>query len=238
MCEETNEEQCCEERAIDIDTAERTQSVVNRENFEAMLVAQNLWGHSDVGLQAKRAAMTMLSTKTGMYAKIPLLCKADSCPYSDNCPLLPYDLAPHGEYCPVETAQIELRAISYSQEFDLENASFTDKNLVNEIISLDIMLERCKALMAKEGTPVVEIVAGMTERGEEIKQPAVSKAWEAYEKMSKKRNEDYQLMMATRKDKKDNGEGKEKTVTEIIAEAIGEEGFMDVEERPEHFKEE
>lgn len=145
------------------------------------------------------------------------------------------DLAPQGEYCPVETAQIELRAVAYSQQFDLDKSSFTDKNLVNEIITLDIMLERCKALMAKEGTPVVEIVAGVSERGDEIKQPAVLKAWEAYEKMSKKRDADLQLMMATRRDKKEVGE-KEKSVTEIIAEAVSQDGFMEVEQRPEHFK--
>ena len=225
------------EAPTDLNVAERTAAMANRENFESQLVAQNLWGHSDIGLQGKRAAMSMLSTKTGMFARIPLLCKADSCPYSESCPLLPYDLAPHGEFCPIETAQIELRAVSYSQEFDLDRSSFTDKNLVNEIIGLDIMLERCKALMAKEGTPVVEIVAGISENGDEIKQPCVSKAWEAYEKISKKRDNAFQLMMATRRDKKETGE-KEKSVTEILAEAVSQEGFMDVESRPEHLKEE
>lgn len=230
-------DECEEVKAIDITTAEKSQAVTNRENFENMIVSQNLWGHSEAGLEAKRAAMTMLSTKTGMYARIPLVCKADSCPYSETCQLIPYDLAPQGEYCPVETAQIEIRAVAYSQDFDLDRSSFTDRNLVNEIISLDIMLERCRALMAKEGTPVIEIVAGVSEHGDEIKQPAVSKAWEAYEKIAKKRNEAYQLMMATRYNKKDDGK-KEKTVTEILAEAVSQEGFMDVEERPEHLREE
>jgi len=233
-----SEENDVDERITDVDVVVKAQAIVNRENFEAMLVTQNLWGHSEVGLQSKRAAMTMLSTKTGMYARIPLLCKADSCPYSETCQLLPYDLAPQGEYCPIETAQIEIRAVGYAQDFDLDRASFTDKNLINEIIGLDIMLDRCRALLAKEGTPVLEVVAGISQQGDEIKQPAVSKAWEAYEKMSKKRDASYQLMMATRRDKKDNGENKEKSVTEMIAEAVAQEGFMDVEQRPEHLKEE
>ena len=214
---------------------EKENAVTNRTNFERNI--KNLWGHSDVGLEAKKAAMSMLSTKTGMYAKIPILCKADTCPYAESCPLLSYDLAPEGEFCPIETAQIELRYEGYAKDFDLEFGSFTDKAIVSEIINADIMMERCKAMMAREGVPVVEVVAGIAENGEVYTRPEVSKYWEAYEKAQKKRNESYQLMMATRKDKKDDGETTQ-SITEIIAEAVKEGNFDDaVEERPEHLKE-
>ena len=52
------------------------EAVINRENFERNL--SNTWGYSNVGIEAKRAAMSMLATKTGMYARIPLMCKAES----------------------------------------------------------------------------------------------------------------------------------------------------------------
>jgi hypothetical protein len=217
----------------DLEVAEKSQAIINRENFENSI--KNLWGHSEVGLEAKRAAMTMLSTKTGMYAKIPIVCKADSCPYSESCQLLAYDLAPLGEYCPIETAQIELRFQGYAQDFDLEYSSFTDRCVVSEIINCDIMIERCKALMAKEGVPVVEVAAGISENGEIFSRPEVSKYWEAYERASKRRNEAYQLMMATRRDKKDKGE-REKSVTEIIAEAVADGSLVEIEERPDEFK--
>lgn len=159
----------------------------------------------------------MLSTKTGMYARIPLICKAQGCPYSDTCQLLKYDLAPIGEYCPVETARIEMSACSYAQDIDIDTTSFTDRTLLNEIIGYDIMLERCRALMAKEGTPVIEITTAVNELGDEIKQPTVSKAWEAYERISKKRNEAYQLMMMTRKDNKNNNQETQQSMSEILA---------------------
>ena len=161
--------------------------------------------------------MAMLSTKTGMYAKIPLICKSRQCPYSDTCKLLAYDLAPEGEYCPLETAMIEKSACSYAQDIDIDSTSFTDRTLLNEIIGYDIMLERCRALMAKEGTPVIEITTGITELGDEIKQPTVSKAWEAYERISKKRNEVYQLMMLTRKDNKNNNQENQQSMSEILS---------------------
>lgn len=195
------------ERNVTLSGDSSSEAAENRKKLEANLVqVKNVWGHSEVGIEAKRAAMSMLSTKTGMYAKVPIVCKGDGCPYSESCQLLAYDLAPLGEYCPNEVAQIELRYQGYSEDFDMDTASFTDRNLMAEIINCDIMIERAKSLMAKEGVSVVEVVAGIAENGEEYYRPEVSKAWELYERASKKRNETYQLMMATRKDKKKDGE--------------------------------
>lgn len=231
---EDQEAENVREDIMDSPEEDRSTAIANRERFEANV--KNLWGHSELGLEAKKAAMTMLSTKTGMYAKIPILCKADACPYAESCPLLPYGLAPEGEFCPIETAQIELRFSSYAKDFDYDDASFTDKCIISEIVNCDIMMERCKALMAKEGVPVSDVVAGVSDSGEVYYRPEVSKFWEAYEKVSKKRDQSYQLMMATRRDKKGSNENQDKSITEIIAEAVIDGSFTDVEERPEEFK--
>lgn len=208
------------------------EAVMNRENFERNL--SNTWGYSNVGIEAKRAAMSMLATKTGMYARIPLMCKAESCPYADSCSLLPYNLAPIGEPCPVETAQIEIRFAGYEKDFNLDDASFTDKNLVAELINHDIMLERCKALITKEGVLVTDVVAGVSEHGEEFYRPEVSKHWEAYERIQKKRNEIYQLMMATRKDNKDKMDSGEDSITKAMADMFAAD-FV-IEERPDQYQ--
>lgn len=208
--------------------SEKSVAVADRERFEAKLLAQGPWGYSQKAMEAKRAAMTMLSTKTGMYARIPILCKADDCPYAETCPLLPNDLAPLGEKCPIETAQLELRAMQYANEIGYDESSFSDRQMINDIIGYDIMLERCRALMAKEGTPVIEIVAGISENGDEIRQPAVSKAWEAYEKIVKKRNETYQLMMMTRKDNKKAGDDEGDNLQDILSGVLNSDEFRDV----------
>lgn len=218
------------ESVEDIDP-EQAQAIESRERFENLVSSSNNpWAHSAVGVEAKRAAMTMLSTKTGMYARIPLVCKADDCPYSDSCPLLPYNLAPVGEFCPIEVAQIELRYIGYDKDFNLDESSFTDRCIVSEIINCDIMMERCKALMAKEGVPVIDVVTGISERGEEYSHPEVSKYFEAYDKAARRRTEYYQLMMATRKDNKKDTEEHE-SLAKILAQVANGNGFI-VEQRP------
>ena len=47
---------------------------------ENQLDTSNPWGYSNKGLAAKSAAMSMLSTKSGLYARIPITCKGHGCP--------------------------------------------------------------------------------------------------------------------------------------------------------------
>lgn len=194
----------------------------------------NMWGYSEKGLQAKQAAMAMLSTKNGMYARIPIVCKADECPYSESCALLPYDLAPQGECCPVEVAQIEQRCIEYYNNYDMDEGTFTDRCLVSEIVNADIMLERVKALMAKETVPVIDVIAGVSEQGDTYTRPEISRYFDIWDRLTRKRSELYSLMNGTRKDKKtgnNNGDENKKDLLTIINEA----DFERIEERPEEF---
>lgn len=200
-------------------------AIASRQALEQSL--SNIWGHSTLGLEAKKAAMSMLSTKNGMYARIPLMCKANACPYADSCTLLKYNLAPMGEPCPKETAEIELRYAAYDDDFELDRASFTDRNLISELINYDIMLDRLRALLVKEEVLIVDVVTGITEQGEEYTHPEVSKTWEAYERVEKKRNNIYDLMLATRKSQKaDKNEDGPKSITQVVSEMMDSDDFI------------
>lgn len=209
----------------DLQQEQRDIAIANREALEQGLT--NIWGHSTLGLEAKKAAMSMLSTKNGMYARIPLVCKANGCPYADSCMLLKYGLAPMGEACPKETAEIELRYAAYDEDFELDTASFTDRNLISELINYDIMLDRLRALLVKEEVLIVDVVTGITEQGEEYTHPEVSKTWEAYERVEKKRNNIYDLMLATRKSQKsDKNEDGQKSITQVVSEIMTNNDFI------------
>lgn len=224
-------EDFCRQELIE---ATKTEATINRERFEHQLEhMSNVWGHSELGLEAKRAAMTMLSTKTGMYARVPLICKGDRCPYTESCALLEYDLTPVGEPCPIETAMIELEYANYFDEFDLSNSSFTDNNLVSELINIDVMLARAKALISKEQNPIIDVVSGVSESGEAYTHPEVSKTIELYERLEKRRESILQLMMATRKDKKNIGKDDNKSPFDMFIDSINEQEFV-IETRPDN----
>jgi len=202
----------------------------------------NAWGHTETGLVAKQAAMSMLSTKTGLYAKVPLICKQDDCPYKDACPLLDYALAPAGEPCPWEAAQIELRTNSYYSDFRIdESTSFVDKFLTSELVTIEILIERAKMIMSRKEQDLVQMVSvGVNEDGNEIKKPEVSQYLGIYQRLLKEHNNLYQLMMATRRDKaslKGRGSDDEENIHDVLAEVMDPD-FAVVEEVPEQFKKE
>lgn len=209
---------------------EQEAAIEARKRFESNIA--NIWGHSSVGMQAKQAAMTMLSTKSGLYAKIPIVCKTDDCPYASSCNLLPYGLAPLGEKCPWETAMIETRYQAYVEDYDLDEASFTDKTIISELVNIDIMLERTKALLSAEQVPITEVVAGMTESGEEFTRPEISKAYELYERNLNRRDKILESMLGTRRSRKGQTEGTT-SFSDLLADAINGTDFI-IEERPDN----
>ena len=215
---------------------DQSEYALRRSKLEKAMSSSNPWNRSPLGIEAEKAAMAMISTKHGMYARVPIACKGESCPYAFQCELIKYKLAPVGERCPLETARMSEEFAGYAKEFDIDSASQTDKTLISEIISMDILLDRCQTLMAKEGTPVIDILAGISDSGEEIMQPAVSKAWEAFQAISKRRNENMQLMMATRRDRK-NMDNEKDVQKDILAEVISDPDFDKVEQRPDNIKE-
>lgn len=219
-----------EENIEGMEDEEIVTAVANRKEFEKKI--SSAWGYSSKGIEAKKAAMSMLSTKTGMYSRIPLLCKGNGCPYCESCVLLQYDLSPYGEACPVETAQIELFYEEYKNDFNLEDGSFTDKVLVKDLINYEILLERCKSLLQTNGVLVEDVIAGVSESGDAFYRPEVSKHWEAYERIQKKRNEIYNLMIATRKDKNTGkSSSNDHSMSSMLDSILANEDFI-VEEKP------
>ena len=68
-----------------LEEAELEEVKEKRAKFNADLIdVGNVWGHSIVADEGKKAAMAMLSTKNGLYAKIPLVCKGEGCPYKET----------------------------------------------------------------------------------------------------------------------------------------------------------
>ena len=175
-------------------------------------------------------------TKHGLYSVFPIPCKQDKCPYGDSCIALQNGIEPpYGEPCVLEVNKIENLIVGYSEDFKIDSSSTTDRILIQELIQLDIMMDRCQILLSQEGTPLQEVTMGITDDGEIYTQPVVSRYYEAWERMSKRRQSILNEMMATRHSRKGL---KESPIDEkdALIEIINMAGFENVEERPEHLK--
>lgn len=203
--------------------------------FEDMMKqCGNPWGYSEGALESKKAAMTMLSTKTGLYSRIPIICKGCNCPYGETCGLLEYGLDTVGERCVLETTMIEQKLANYTEEFGLDESSYTDWTMVKELINAEVMIERCLALMSQEGSAITEEFIGTSETsGVDYFRKEISKTQDLYERNLKIKERILDTMMATRKAKSrmKGDDSAEKSILDEIFEI----DFIE-DEKPDHLK--
>ena len=98
-----------------------------------------------------------------------------------------------------------------------------------------VEVNRSVGLVSKEEVLVVDVITGISEQGEEYTHPEVSKTWEAYERVEKKRNNIYDLMLATRKSSKQDNNSDNKTITQIISDIMTTDDFV-IDVKPENIE--
>ena len=219
-----------------IDKSDKEKAIEKRQAFEAMMdQVVNPWGYSEGALESKKAAMTMLSTKTGLYSRIPIICKGCNCPYGATCGLLEFGLDTVGERCVLETTMIEQKLANYTEEFGLDESSYTDWTMVKELINAEIMIERCLALMSQEGSAITEEFIGTSESsGVDYFRKEISKTQELYERNLKIKERILDTMMATRK-AKSRVKGDDSSTEKSLLDTIFDIDFIE-DEKPDHLK--
>lgn len=198
---------------------------------------KNRWGYSPAGWLSKKLISKHLnSVKNGIYSIFPIPCKRGGCPYGESCIALKSNMAPpYGEPCVIETAKIENLIVSYSNDFDFTTASTTDKIIIQELIQTDLLMDRCQIMMAQEGRMLQDVTMGVTEEGEVYTQQVVSRYLDAWEKLSRRRENLFNQMDSTRRCKRGQ-KADEMDDADALAKIVDvHEGFFEVEKRPEKF---
>lgn len=164
------------------------------------------WTKNPEAVEAIEIARRLRSTKHGMYAAIPIICKAEACPYAHSCPLLEIDKAPYGEKCPIEIAAIEDLFERYAAQFgiDLEKrkpSDTVDLMMIKDLVDADIAMLRIDNKMAWDADYIISNTVGMTEDGEPISRDELHPLTDYKEKLINRKNKTFQLLNSTRKDK-------------------------------------
>src|SRR5699024_9266600 len=173
------------------------------------------WTRNPEAVEAIDLAKRLRSTKHGLYANVPIICKAESCPYAHSCPLLEAGVAPFGEKCPIEIAAIEDLFDRYAENFDIDldnrKASDTvDLMMIKDLVDADIGLLRCDNKMAWDADYIIHNTVGVNEDGEAITRQELHPLTDYREKLINRKHKTFQLLNSTRKDK----EGSKVTVVQ------------------------
>lgn len=231
-------------REMDIQRSEMERMLDADQRLQRMLSAikmPNKWGYSAAGSLSKELISKHLnSQKTGLHSMYPIMCNGSGCPYSSQCFAFKHNIQPPiGEPCVMETTKMEDLVLAYDKDFHFDECTATDMLAIHELIQLDIMIDRCNMLIAQELTPVIEVNIGVSpQTGDAITQPAISKYYDAYEKMSKRRSMLVDELNASRKAKKSEPKDMSKQELDFLKNIAADASFFDIEQRPDDIKEE
>jgi hypothetical protein len=171
-------------------------------NLPALPEIPQTWGPvSEKSKKAMQLAYRMYATKHGLLASIPLVCRAEKCPYAETCIAQLYGTAPVGERCPVEMVNIMHKFVQYCEELNIDKTKMVNLGLIKELIDCEVMIERCNALLAKSGELIPDVIALVDDQGTPYYKPEIHKAIEIKDKNQKRKNEILQLLNSTPKDK-------------------------------------
>lgn len=159
------------------------------------------WNISERGKEGIRLAVSVANTKHGLYATVPIVCKGDHCPYKNTCSLYPIDMAPQGERCPIEIAQVMKIYNDYVKELEIDITSRVDLSMIKELIDIEITAMRTDKILAEEATFIEMVPFAVTDRGDILSKPEINKAQMLRDGLIKRRHEILKSLNATRKDK-------------------------------------
>lgn len=157
--------------------------------------------HANSSLEMARR---MRQTKMGLYASVPIICKAENCPYADSCQLMQMGMTVEGEKCPIEIAAIEDLFMRYCGDMGInpeDPKQQVDAIMVKEVVDCDIGMLRVDKKMAVSADFILDSVVGTTEDGHVLTRKEVHPMMEYKEKLRTQKYKTLNLLNSTRKDK-------------------------------------
>lgn len=162
------------------------------------------WTTNPEAVQAIEIAKRLRNTKHGMYASVPIICKAEACPYAESCELQQMEIAPYKEKCPMEIAAIEDLFQRYCEDMNInpeDPRQQVDSIMVKEVVDLDISMLRCDKKIAISADYIIDNVVGVSDEGEAITRQELHPLTEYKEKLRAQKYKTLNLLNSTRKDK-------------------------------------
>lgn len=185
-------------------TGPKTEAGLQAVATNAQELDHSAWTTNPSAVQAIEIAKRLRATKHGMYASVPIICKAESCPYAESCELQQMNIAPYGDKCPMEIAAIEDLFTRYCSDMNIDpedKAQQVDAIMVKEVVDIDISMLRCDKKMAISADFIIDQVVNVTDDGEVISRQELHPLTEYKEKLRAQKFKTLNLLNSTRKDK-------------------------------------
>lgn len=151
--------------------------------------------------------MQIYNSTHGMFAGVPIICKADKCHYLETCLIDPaYRIK--GTRCPMEAGAVISRFEHWCTHFGIDVSNGTlrpddavDAMLVRDLVDNEVQMLRADNRIAISGDFLGKTISSVDNKGNEHLEDTITPAEEFKFKLQEKRHKILQLLNSTRKDK-------------------------------------
>lgn len=185
--------------------------------FHFLGIHRDNYSHLSFTPEEARSIRSHLShLVTGATAAIPLVCGGEKlCPFKESCPFIRADrarvkagvggkkLTPVGLQCLVEVELLSKWTFFYIDEYEIDETSFTEVQMVRELAEIELMLWRLNNNLAKpENAELVqEVNVGIDKEGNALTRQEVNAFITAKETLNNRKSKIVKLMVGDRQEK-------------------------------------
>lgn len=177
-------------------------NLINQQN-----VISKMWNIPQNAITQISSCMKVYSSTHGMFAGVPIVCKADKCAYIDICLVDPANRI-NGTRCPMEAAAVISRFEFWCKHFgidvtkeNLKHEDAVDAMLIRDLVDNEVQMLRADNRIALSGDFLGKTIANVDNKGREHLEDTITPAEEFKFKLQEKRYKILQLLNSTRKDK-------------------------------------
>ena len=166
-----------------------------------------MWGLNSTNIQEINKSAMIRSSKHGMFASVPIVCKGVDCAYKDACTVDPLNRTA-GQRCPMEIGSVIARFNYWCNHFELDisgemikDEEATDASLIRDLVNFEIQMMRCENKIAISGDFMGLTLADIDKKCKPYYESIVAPESEYLLTLQDKKIKILNQLNATRKDK-------------------------------------
>jgi hypothetical protein len=198
-------------------TIVKTDGTAYKSNFFKFLeLTPDTYDNVSYSPEEARKIRTHLShLSTGSTAAIPLKCGGEKvCPFASSCPFVKIDqerksqgitdiCTPVGKTCLVELNLLNEWTRLYIYEYNIDENSFTDIQMIRELAEIELMLWRMNNNISKpeHAELIQDVIVGIDKQGTVLTRQEASAIFQIKERLTTRKSKLIKLMVGDRQEK-------------------------------------
>lgn len=182
-------------------------SIINTGKVDDVAAMTQMWGLNPAIIQEINKSAMVRSSKHGMFASVPIMCRVADCKYADSCSVDPANRILN-QRCPMEIGAILSRFNHWCNHFGLDTTGevikdeeAVDASLIRDLVNIEVQMMRCENKIAMSGDFMAKTLLDIDKKCKPYYGDVVSPEAEYLLTLQDKKIKILNQLNATRKDK-------------------------------------